>query len=147
MRSAREANGFGRGVFNGCSVPSVQTTREPAATTSGSRDRREQGLQRAGSGDGVVVHQPQPLGRVAFEGHGHARSEPTGTTRVPWKLDQVDQIAGPSRHLGRVVGRGVVDDDDPCDGGALLGERGEHLAEQVASVVGDDDGDDARAHG
>ena len=122
-------------------VPDDARTRDDGV---GAPDRPEQLGQRALGRNGVVVHEPQPVGLVVGERHGHAGGEAPGAAGVARQRDEVDEIAGSARDLGRRVGRRVVDDDHACERSTLGGERGEHLGQQLGAIVGDDDRDDAR---
>ena len=78
------------------------------------------------------------------ERDGHSRGEAAGAAGVARQRDEVDEVAGSARDLGRVIGRRVVDDDDARERRALGAEGREHLGEQLGAIVGDDDRDDAR---
>ena len=122
-------------------VPDDARTRDDGI---GAPDRPEQLGQRALARNGVVVHEPQPVGFVVGERHGHSGGEASGSAGVARQRHEVDEIAGSARDLGRRVGRCIVDDDHACERGTLGGERGEHLGQQVGAIECDDDRDDAR---
>ena len=143
--------GARRGVFIGWSRPSVHTTR--LATTGGTRVAAAARSSAAASAVGVGTVSSSISQTASAPWRCTARASPAANPPAPPVLrGRTTRSSGRSRGAAHsrtacagAVGGGVVDDDDEVGAAGLGGERVEPGEQQVAAVVGDDDGDDTFA--